>query len=114
MSVDPPQHNLDSDDDDGSPSPAGEPTETVQPEATARTPKRIGHYHIKRVLASGGMGTVYEARKVSLNRTVALEALEGSLGLTSKAVVRFRREGEAVAKLNHTNIVPIYATGESS
>jgi serine/threonine protein kinase len=103
-----------SDDDGGSPSPAGQPTATVHREAAARTPKRVSHYHVKGVLASGGMGIGYEARKVSLNRTVALEALEGSLGLTSKAVVRFGREAEAVAKLHYSSIVPTYATGESS
>ncbi|UCG15936.1 MAG: serine/threonine protein kinase, partial [Phycisphaerales bacterium] len=58
------------------------------------------------------MGIVYEARQVSLNRKVALKVLSGSFGLSSKAVVRFRREAEAAAKLHHTNIVPIYATGE--
>jgi serine/threonine protein kinase len=58
------------------------------------------------------MGIVYEARQVSLNRKVALKVLSGSLGLTSKAVIRFKREAEAAARLHHTNIVPIYATGE--
>jgi hypothetical protein len=43
---------------------------------------------------------------------VALKVLSGGLGLTPKAVQRFRREAEAAAKLHHTNIVPIYATGE--
>jgi serine/threonine protein kinase len=58
------------------------------------------------------MGIVYEARQVSLNRRVALKVLSGGLHLMPKAVQRFRREAEAAAKLHHTNIVPVYATGE--
>src|SRR5262249_16869403 len=48
----------------------------------------------------------------SLNRKVALKVLKAGLGLTTQAVTRFRREAAAAAKLHHTNIVPIYATGE--
>jgi hypothetical protein len=50
------------------------------------------------------MGIVYEARQLSLNRKVALKVLGSSLGLTAKAVQRFRREAEAAARLHHTNI----------
>jgi tetratricopeptide (TPR) repeat protein len=74
--------------------------------------RRLGDFEIVRELGRGGMGIVYEARQVSLNRKVALKVLSGSLGLTTKAVIRFQREAEAAAKLHHTNIVPIYATGE--
>jgi serine/threonine protein kinase len=74
--------------------------------------RRLGDFELLRELGRGGMGIVYEARQVSLNRKVALKVLSGGLGLTSKAVQRFRREAEAAAKLHHTNIVPIYATGE--
>jgi len=74
--------------------------------------RRLGDFEIIRELGRGGMGIVYEARQVSLNRKIALKVLSGSLGLSSKAVVRFRREAEAAAKLHHTNIVPIYATGD--
>src|SRR5215510_10734419 len=76
------------------------------------TPQRLGDFELLRELGRGGMGIVYEARQVSLNRKVALKVLSGGLGLTSKAVQRFRREAEAAAKLHHTNIVPVYATGE--
>jgi tetratricopeptide (TPR) repeat protein len=58
------------------------------------------------------MGVVYEARQVSLNRQVALKVLGPGLGFTARAVERFRHEAEAAARLHHTNIVPVYATGE--
>src|SRR5262245_41158817 len=74
--------------------------------------RRLGDFAIVRELGRGGMGVVYEARQVSLNRQVALKVLGNGLGLTPTAVQRFRREAEAAAKLHHTNIVPVYATGE--
>src|SRR5262245_20890286 len=74
--------------------------------------EQLGDFEIVRELGRGGMGVVYEARQVSLNRRVALKVLSGGLGLTPRAVQRFRREAEAAAKLHHTNIVPVYATGE--
>jgi len=80
--------------------------------ADAKSIRRLGDFEIARELGRGGMGIVYEARQVSLNRKVALKVLSASLGLTTKAVIRFQREAEAAAKLHHTNIVPIYATGE--
>jgi serine/threonine protein kinase len=73
---------------------------------------RLGDFEIDREIGRGGMGIVYEALQVSLNRKVALKVLRGGLGLTAKAVQRFHREAEAAARLHHTNIVPVYATGE--
>jgi hypothetical protein len=74
--------------------------------------RRLGDFDILREIGRGGMGIVYETRQVSLNRKVALKVLAGSLGLTPKSVQRFHCEAEAAAKLHHTNIVPVYATGE--
>src|SRR3954470_25009841 len=76
------------------------------------TGQRLGDFEIIREVGRGGMGVVYEARQVSLNRKVALKVLSSGLGLTINAVQRFHREAEAAAKLHHTNIVPVYATGE--
>lgn len=73
---------------------------------------RLGDFDVLRELGRGGMGVVYEARQVSLNRKVALKVLAGH-GLTVRGVQRFHREAEAAAQLHHTNIVPVYATGES-
>src|SRR5580765_3200507 len=73
--------------------------------------KRLGDFEIIREIGRGGMGIVYDARQLSLNRRVALKVLGGGVGLSSKAVQRFHREAEVAAKLHHTNIVPIYATG---
>jgi serine/threonine protein kinase len=79
----------------------------------ANAPRRLGDFEIVRELGRGGMGVVFEARQLSLNRNVALKVLASGLGLTERAVERFRREAEAAAKLHHTNIVPVYATGEA-
>lgn len=76
------------------------------------TEKRLGEFEVVRELGRGGMGVVYEAVQSSLARRVALKVLSSGLGLAPKAVDRFRREAAAAAKLHHSNIVPVYSTGE--
>ncbi len=66
-------------------------TENEAPEA----PRHLGDFEIIGELGRGGLGVVYEARQVSLNRKVALKVISNALGLSSKAVLRFRREAEA-------------------
>lgn len=78
----------------------------------ADLPDRIGDFEILGELGRGGMGVVYRARQCSLNRLVALKVLSPGLGLTTRATMRFKLEAEAAARLHHTNIVPIYSTGE--
>jgi serine/threonine protein kinase len=57
------------------------------------------------------MGVVFEARQLLLNRKVALKVLSGGLGLTGKGVQRFHGKVEAAAKLHHSNVITVYATG---
>ncbi len=73
---------------------------------------RIDGYDIQSVLGHGGMGIVYRARHLKLNRTVALKMLIAGAYAGRQDLARFAREAEAVAALRHPNIVQVYEVGD--
>ncbi len=82
-----------------------------QPTDKEFTGKPIGDFQIVSEIGRGGMGVVYEAIQLSLNRRVALKVLPFASGLDKVRLQRFRNEAHAAAQLHHTNIVPVYAVG---
>jgi serine/threonine protein kinase len=73
----------------------------------------VAGYRIESVLGRGGMGVVYEAMQLSLNRTVALKVLYPHLSQDPVFRARFRREGELQASIDHPHIVTVYEAGEA-
>ena len=71
-----------------------------------------GEYEVEHELGRGGMGVVFKATEIGLGRTVALKVLPPELGLTPRAVERFKREARMVAELDHPNIIPVYRVGQ--
>jgi serine/threonine protein kinase len=73
----------------------------------------LAGYRIESELGSGGMGIVYEATQLSLDRRVALKVIAGNLARDGTFRERFRREGLAQAAVDHPHIVPVYEAGEA-
>jgi serine/threonine protein kinase len=84
------------------------------PQAVLDTePPAVPGYRILGELGRGGMGVVYQARQVALQRTVALKMVQTGTHVGPKELARFRAEAGVIARLQHPNIVQIYDIGEA-
>jgi len=77
------------------------------------TGKRFGHYELTRRIGAGGMGQVYLAQDLKLDRQVAIKILNDELSRDEANLKRFVREAKAASALNHPNIIVIHEIGES-
>ena len=82
----------------------------VLPE-TAAPKQTVGDFRIEREIGRGGMGVVYQAEQLSLERRVALKVFPMAALLAPKQLERFRHEAKAAAMLDHSNIVSVYSVG---
>src|ERR1700679_2755964 len=74
--------------------------------------RRLGPYEVISAAGAGGMGEVYRARDTRLNREVAIKVLPAAFAHDAERLRRFQQEAQAVAALNHPNILAIHDFGE--
>ncbi len=83
---------------------------TLDPRPMRAMPPRVGRYEICEVLGTGAMGVVYRARDPRLDRVVAIKLVRHS-SASSSSGIRLLREAQAMARLRHPNVVPIFDVG---
>ena len=77
------------------------------------TGRSLAHYRVGRLIGAGGMGEVYEAEDLQLERRVALKVLPAAVSADRERLARFTREARALAALNHPGIVTVYSVDEA-
>jgi hypothetical protein len=90
------------------------PDDGMPLESTLSAGHRIGPYTVTALLGAGAMGHVYRARDQKLNRDVALKVLPTAFAVDEDRLVRFKREAQMLAALNHPNIAAIYGFEDAS
>jgi serine/threonine protein kinase len=85
--------------------------ETREPADEQRPLGQLGDFRLLREIGRGGMGIVYEAEQLSLQRRVALKVLPFAAAIDARHVQRFKNEALAAGMLNHAHIVPVYSVG---
>jgi serine/threonine protein kinase len=91
--------------------PADKPFSAAAPSAAADEHPAVPGYDVLELLGYGGMGVIYKARHIALNRLVALKMIAGRHHSRPEELLRFRIEGELIARLDHPHIVHIYEVG---
>jgi tRNA A-37 threonylcarbamoyl transferase component Bud32 len=99
-------------DEAGGPAPGRTPPSGFVPPAAAELGRHFPQLDILRLLGQGGMGAVYQARQTKLDRLVAVKILPPEVARDPAFAERFMREAQALARLNHPNIVTVHDFGD--